>query len=353
MKRKNNVRLLGLIIVLITLFVIFLVLHKKAHSYQMEYTIDDIKIVEKYDNNSKYYTFNIKYKDIDTNIISIDKYTNSRQLIKDINIKEDNGNICLLFSSDLELYPICHNSDGYYSYYIDKQDEFITNDIFNNINIKDLNNKSFLLWNYHGFIYLNNKTKKNMDLFNKDTYTMNLIYQYDNNLIIPDYNQDWIFNKIYIINTNNGKVSDYQLRFPVYFDSYFMGNDKDNVYIYDKKEEQEYYLDIKNKEIYKTNNKVLNNNKWETLSTQKLKTEEIKFNNDLVMNYYIKNDNLYVSNDLRVSNRIIDTIVGINSLDVYYLSDGILYMFNPNYGEKALLQYSEWEFNNKNMVFVF
>ena len=353
MKRKNNIKLLGLIIILITLFVIFLVFHKNAHSYEMEYNINDIKVLEKYNNDDKYYLFNIKYKDIDTNIISLEKYTNSRHLIKDITIKEEKDGLCLLFTSGLDLYPICHNNNGYYSYYVDKQDDFVINDKYNNINIKDLNNNTYLLWNYNSFIYLNNNTKKTIDLFNKDTYVINLVYQYDNYLVIPDYNKDWISDRIYVINASSGKVFDYLLRFPIYFDSYFLGRDKDSVYIFDKKEEQEYYLDIKNKEIYKTSNKILVNGKWESVSTQKLKEESARFSNNIIVNYYIDNDYLYMTGNIKISNRIIDTIVKVDNLDVYYLSNGKLYMFNPNYGEKALLEYSEWEFNNKNMVFVF
>ena len=37
---------------------------------------------------------------------------------------------------------------------------------------------------------------------------------------------------------------------------------------------------------------------------------------------------------------------------IYYISKDTLYYFNPLYGEKPLLKYSEWEFNNTNMIFI-
>ena len=62
---------------------------------------------------------------------------------------------------------------------------------------------------------------------------------------------------------------------------------------------------------------------------------------------------MYAYGDIKVSNRKIDTIVKVDNLNVFYLSKGVLYMFNPLEGEKAIIKYSEWEFNSNNMIFVF
>ena len=353
-KLKNSIKLKAFITALILVFVVFLLLNGKSHSYEMSYTIGDVKVIEKYDNKDKYYTFNIKYLDIDTNIFSLASYNKSRHLIKDINVTNVNNNICLDFSTKgIALYPICHNNEGYYTKYIDNDTIFKEQDSYNNVLIDNLNNYTYLLWNYNGFMYINNKSKYNIDLFKKDTYNLNLFYQYNNYMLIPDYNQEWTFDRLYMININNGKTNSFKMRFPVYFDSYFLGNQNDNVYIFDRKEEQEYYFDIKKDDIFKVGNKVLINNKWENVSKQKLKNKEVLFVNDKVFDYYLKDDVLYATGDLKITNRKIDSLVKVDGLNAFYLSDGILYMFNPLKGEKSVLKYSEWEFNSNNMIFIY
>ena len=70
----------------------------------------------------------------------------------------------------------------------------------------------------------------------------------------------------------------------------------------------------------------------------------------------LENNTLYMYIDnykLQISKRNISKIVKYNNLDVYYLSKDILYYYNPFIGEMPLLRYSEWQFNNQNMVFIF
>lgn len=38
-----------------------------------------------------------------------------------------------------------------------------------------------------------------------------------------------------MINSNNAKVKDFNLRYELYFDSYFLGNYKNRSYLYDQK----------------------------------------------------------------------------------------------------------------------
>ena len=54
-----------------------------------------------------------------------------------------------------------------------------------------------------------------------------------------------------------------------------------------------------------------------------------------------------------ITNRNVSEFVYANDLNVYYISEDTLYKYNPFLGEEALLQYSEWNFNYQNMVFIF
>lgn len=349
-------------VVLITffciIFFIFLVFYLKPHSYKLDYKIKDINVTEIYHKEEAYYTFNLNYDNIDYEVISFDKYINKRKLIEDINITKENDVVCLDFTNSLvSIYPICFDKEKYFSPYMDKS-TFNLEGRYENIEISDLNNMTYLLWNYHEFIYLNSEKNSKISLFSKDIYNMHLIYQLDKFLIIPDYSQDYKFNKLYVINKDNGKTSSIKLRYEVYFDSYFLGNDKKKVYLYDLKNEQEYYIDLKKEEIYKTSNKVLIDNNWKKVSNQKLKNDKPKFSEKEVFNYFLKDNILFAtysksSIEFQVSSRSVSQIIKTDGLDIYYLSEDTLYYFNPTIGEKALLKYSEWKFNNQNMIFVF
>ena len=180
-------------------------------------------------------------------------------------------------------------------------------------------------------------------------------YQTKDYLLVPDYNNDYQFSKINLIAFKNAKVSEIKLRYDLYFDSYFLGDYKNKVYLYDNKNELEYYIDLKKKDIYKTDYKINNDGKWESVTNQKLKNNKLSFTNTKYYNYTLKDNKLYgtFKKDYLVTNKDVSKIVKVDNLDIYYISKDTLYYFNPLYGEKPLLKYSEWEFNNTNMIFIY
>ena len=354
MKKTNVKKLRNLIIFLLAIFLIFIILLNTSHNYNLEYTIKDVKVNENYQKKAKYYSFVFTYENNEYEVISFDKYTNKRKLVTDISISKENDNTCLSFTSKyVNLYDVCKSSDTFY--YKNNNNDFKTNKTYKNILIDNLNNQTFLLWNYHEFVYLSPKKETTISLFNKDVYNLNLIYQTDKTLLIPNYNEDYKFTKIYQINYKNAKTSEINLRFELYFDSYFLGDYKNRVYLYDNKNELEYYFDLKKKEIYKTDYKILVNKKWESVTNQKLKNNKLSFEETKIYNYTLKDNKLYggFNKDYLVTNKEVSKIIKTDNLDIYYISNDTLYYFNPLYGEKTLLKYSEWEFNNNNMIFIF
>ena len=348
-----------LVIIIILLFSLFIFFYLRKTSYELEYTIDDFKILEKYDKELEAYYFSILYKDKTYNLVSLDKYTNKRNLIKEITATEDNEDTCLSFkTSDITLYNICSNNEGYYLENIDQTSEFKENDSYENISIGEIDDLTYLLWNYHDFIYLNNNDHKKITLFNTDIYNLSLTFAFDNYLIIPDYEQEFIYDNVYVINTNNGRINNIKLRFEVYFNSYFMGHYKNRVYLYDLRENQEYYIDMKKEEIYKTDREILVDGDWQNVSNQTIQAERPTFSEYLNVTYVLEDNLLYQSIPnkdelILVSNRLVSALVKVNGLDVYYISGDTLYKYNPYNGEVALLKYSEWNFNYQNMVFIF
>lgn len=347
-----------LIIVLLFLFMIFIYFYIRTSEYELEYSISDFNIVERYDKNKKAYYFSVIYDNKHYELTSLDKYTNKRKLINNIEVIENEKNTCLKFdTNDISLYSICSNDEGYYVANIDKHDEFSSKDTYENINIDTLDDENYLLWNYHDFIYLNNETQEKIKLFSKDIYNISLVYTFDNYLLIPDYEQNYEFDKMYLINTDRIKIEEIDLRFSVYFDSYFLGNDENKVYLYDLKENQEFYIDINKKEIYKNKNELLINGHWENVSSQTFQKEKPTFTKDEQVSIYLENNSIYMkipdgTMDLKLTDRNVSELIKVDGLNVYYISEGVLYKYNPYDGEKALLQYSEWNFNTKNMVFI-
>ncbi len=344
-----------IIIIIIILFIIFNYIYFRKASYKLEYQINDFNIVEEYNKEMKAYFFTITKKDKEYNLVSLSNYTTKRRLINEIEVEDS----CLNFkTTNINLYSICNNEDEYYLKNINDSDNFTKESSYENIEIDSLENNTYLLWNYHDFIYINKEKEKKFSLFSKDIYNINLIYQYNNLLLIPDYEQDYIYNKIYTINTDKAQKSTINLRFEIYFDSYFLGDYKEKVYIYDLKNNQEYYIDMKEEKLYKTESEILVNNKWQKISSQTFKKDKPTFEQDLPVSYILENNKLYIKvynsdNLILASSREIKQIVKIDNLDVYYISEDTLYKHNPIDGEKALLRYSEWNFNYKNMVFIF
>ena len=108
-KLRSNIKLVLFIAALILVFVIFVILNNMPRSYEMAYSVSNVEIIERYDN--EYYVFNIKYKDINTDIYALTKYKKSRHLIQAISKTENDDSICLEFDAkDINLYSVCHNN---------------------------------------------------------------------------------------------------------------------------------------------------------------------------------------------------------------------------------------------------
>ena len=56
--------------------------------------------------------------------------------------------------------------------------------------------------------------------------------------------------------------------------------------------------------------------------------------------------------DILIDNEV-SLIIKDNDYSIYYLKNDTLYYYNFYQGCKKIMKYSEWKFNNKNMIFVF
>ena len=146
MKKTNVKKLRNLIIFLLAIFLIFIILLNTSHNYNLEYTIKDVKVNENYHKKAKYYSFVFTYENNEYEVISFDKYTNKRKLVKDISISKENDNTCLSFTSKyVNLYDVCKSSDTFY--YKNNNNDFKTNKTYKNTGFLLLFSSASILFN--------------------------------------------------------------------------------------------------------------------------------------------------------------------------------------------------------------
>ena len=355
-------------ITIIALFIIFIFFFFRATDYTKEYKVNGINIKESYNKDMKNYYFTLEYKGITLDYLTESKYKQKRNLIKEIEIIEEENDFCLIPTADtIDFIPLCYQDEEIIYYknikdslkeqipekYLEKEKEL--KESYEDINIYN-KDYTYLLWDYDGFYYINSQETKKVSLFAKEMYNVNLITYTKDYLIIPDYDSNYTYNKFYRISLKNGDVKEYKLNKEIYFDSYYPGYEKNKLYIIDNKEELMYELNLKNGKIEKIKPKMLNNGKWEEVGIKTLVNQNKKFQYKENYQYILKENELYLNyNNEKINTKIdsdVTSIVRIKDNNVFYLKKDTLYVFDPLTGSKKLLNYFEWNFNYENMIYV-
>ncbi len=340
-----------LIIIIVLLFSLFLYFYLRKVNYNINYNIKEAEISERYDKQEKLYYLDIFVNNKKYSYITNDKYTHKRKLIDDYNI---DGNCLSPHSNYLTFYTLCNNDNELYMPKGSNTDIVIEN--YENIDVYDYNAKTYLLWNYHNFIYMNPENEKKYELFSNDIYSLKLVYATDRYLFIPNQENEFTFSSAYIIDAKKNKMNEFKLKKDLYFDSYILGYRKNKIYLVDRKNKEEYEIDLKKNKISRTGGKVLNNNKWEKVDLNKLIHNDYSFNTNNLVQYNIIDNNLYAfikDLKIKITDKKVSNIVKYSDTEIYYISADTLYYFNFFDNEKKLMRYSEWEYNYNNMIYIF
>ena len=342
----KKIRLL-ILIIFFAFLVIYFVIPK---SYTKEYKIQDMIIKEKYLKNHNRYNITITYQDKNYDLNFTHKYL-GKKIVKDVKVIDD----CIIPTiKDIKEIPLCQDK-----YFTLKDSEELNNYLENyeesskqidNINIYNLVNHKYLIWNYNSFKYIDDKEIKDINIFNNDYYNISLAYKVNDYLVIPNYDNSYNFNEIIIININNLKKDIWKLNFDISFDSYILGSLDNTLYLVDKKNKVEYSLDIKNKKLKTignetTDGKIYNNNSLETISMNKLINNNLSFKYSLDQEYILEENTLYLktlNNKILIKDNINKIIYSDNNY-VYYLIDNDLYYFD----------YFKGNINNDNVIFIY
>lgn len=372
LKKSAIIIILIFIISIIALIYLLISLFSK-NSYSIEYNLNDFAISENYDATEKLYSYEITYKDLNYNFLYESKHLKNQKLIKDIKTIEKDEYICLLIESEeIETKPLCSENNqlidinllsdelkAELSNYIAKPKQI--EETYNNYTIYNREN-NILIWAYKGFNYIKNNETTFIKLFDKDIYEIPHATKINNYLVIPNYEQEYNFNVVYIIDLETEEIDTWKLDYEISFDSYITGINNRSIYLIDNKNKIEYELvpHKKRMRILATSKKqgiIYKNGIEEKISMNKLASNTIKFTYKNNYHYTIEDNKLYLtylddSNKIRVSNQKVSSIVSINKDDVYYLVEENLYHYSLNTGEQKLVSYSEWQFNNQNLIFI-
>lgn len=369
--KKSAILTIGIFIIII--IALLILAFTKTQSYSLEYNLNEFAISENFDSSKKLFYYEITYNDIDYNFIYSHKHFKEKKLIKDIKKYEKDEYICLLVDSDyISTYPLCSKDNTLIDFHLIPEN--LKEDIdykiessnelditYNNYKIYNNDNK-ILIWSYKGFNYIKGEEVEFIELFSKDIYDIPHATKINNYIVIPDYEQEYNFNQVYIINLDNNEVKKWILDYEISYDSYVLGINDKSIFIIDNKSKREYEL-VPHKQkmrIVATSNKqgvVYNEGILEKVSMKKLVSSNYSFIEKNNYHYELENNTLYLSylnkkTRIKVSNHKITSIVYINQDNVYYLVGDTLYKYNLKYGETKLITYSEWQFNNKNLIFI-
>ena len=358
-------------IFIFALFVITII-HYFNYSYEIEYSLNDIKIIEKYNLKKQILSFDLFYNEKEYYFeVNSNRFLN-RKILSEIKILQTENSICLIPVSDkLNTYPLCYENDIYISYLILDQnilDEYkktykeleVTENFryFNNLE----NNEYIALWKYNGYYIMNGENIKTINIFDKDRYNNDLALIIKNKILMPNYDESQYFKNFVILDITTGKYEAIKGKYDIYYDSYYAGSYKDNVYLFDNKTENLYEINIKKLNMNLISNeekgyiKIEKNKKVEA-DIKEYKREKIKyFQNILFYDYKNLEDKTYkVLNDnvmQKVSNNEI-SIFKDSIDDIYYSYDNYFYKFNNYTGIKPIFYDFELNFNNNNRIFVY
>lgn len=361
-------RIYALLFLLLSLFALYLIILHTPKNYTIKYKYKDYEVKETYNKNSNYYLFEINYKELTYPVIVNKKYTSKRKLIKNIKSNILNNEICLDISID-KTHTICSDKkilktiNTMSSEYINKYYSKLipTNNIldsYNKIEIYNYN-KKYLIWNYKGLYQIFKNNTKQIEIFNKDNYKNNLSYQTDKYLLIADYDNDYYFNKLYYYDLKEEKLKTIVFDHDISFDSFFLGENNNKVYLLDKKNKQEYEINFK-----KSNIKIISkdgegiiydNNNLNKVSINKIINNNLTFKYKNTYNYILEDNTLYLiinNYKIKVSNNNIKSIIKQNGNEIYYITEDKLYVYDY-FRESLLLKYPEWNFNYNNQIFIY
>lgn len=229
-------------------------------------------------------------------------------------------------------------------------------------------NDYIALENYKGLTLFNGK-HSTVKIFENDIYKKPISLFTDKYYLVADYNEEYSFKNFYVVNIINGEKKSIRSYDEISFDSYIMGTVKNDVYLFDKENQIEYKISLKNETVEQIGNKdniKYYNGSWtaislnEALNEKKFKTsesiEDFDKTDKIDNTYYLykKDGNEYkvYKMDQRDKTQKIYLFNTTDLNNIIYLKGKIIYRNNTefyyftSFGKRLILKDTELEFNN-------
>lgn len=410
----KKVRIFIILVFAVLILICCVRFYSKGHDTTYELgKNDEYKVHEIYTKNMKDELDNY-YLEITTNKISFhfqlfNTYSEKREIVEDI-IYYNGEYKCLLPIIDKKAQTdiLCYKNNRYYNYasivgkeakldifvneidtniynkndFLDKSDKTNEKDGITLYTDNVIKNHYIAISNLKGAFIINDSIK-NIEIFKKDVYTRELSAVVNVYYVTADYSANQQFRTFYFIEMATGKKTEAKAPNYISFDSYVQGVVDNKLYIYDKDNEKQYEIDVKEQEIKEVGNsrkkiKYYDSGEWDKISTTKA-NKNTKFNYliediDLYKFDYIyliggkysgyyyliqkANDYYRVYRSPVQNKNAITYLFNVNSIDdIYYVDEYVYYKkgnklkyYSDYTGNKTLLEYNELEFN-ESLVF--
>ncbi len=342
--------------VLVIGFSFFLYFYFSPKNYSEEYKLKDFDIIEEFHKDEKLYYFVINEK---YDFVVNEKYSINRQKITKIDYKD---NCITPYFEKTKLNEICYiEGDINYNVITSEEKDSGTFDL-NGIKLYGNPDIIYTIWNYNSVLIVENRAITKIDLFKESVYRNELTVLVDNLLIMPNYDQKYDYTEFLILNVTNQKLKTWKIDYEISNDSYILGIYDNKIYLVDRKYKIEYEINPVKEKIEVVGNTtklgIIYNNGFEELTMNKLIKNDLSFNFKETYNYKMNNEMLFLNYyDKDILTKVSDFkngyIVKQTNDNLYYLINDNLYVYSPFSGNKRLLQYFEWNFNYKNLIFIY
>ena len=403
---KKVIKLLIGIFILVLIFELIAYIFKTHHD--ITYTLKDdnqtFKINEVY-KNKKYY-FKITSKDLVYSFEIPDEFHKKKEVITKIYSYQKDDVYCIYPAIEKQENTniLCSKNNKSYAYTNYEKEltpfiETLKKQGYNSPSWQEKSNSSkkietlsayqsnikektyIYIYKYNGFFSISKDSLEQIKLFENDTYINHLGTNIDKYYLIPNYDQKYDYDELYVIDMTNNKVKKRNLKYKISKDSYINGVIDNELYIFDKDELKQYKISKKGKKIKEVGNKedgaLYYNLKFETKSVYDFRDEELKFKTikdyisqvekNTSINYLQKTEDTYYyqtkNNDVYYYNLNSKTKVLLFNQKIsdftlvkdtlYFISDDTLYSYNFQEGLKKLITYSELSFNSKNRLAIY
>ena len=404
MKKKKKMKIItiiGLIIISISIPKILYLLHK---THDITYTISNndipITIHETFSKEEGYY-IEITKNNEKWEYIVPDQFKKSKQIIKNIELYESDQFQCIfpIFKGNTILFDISCIDNNTITYYhnlrgkesgLDQFAQQISETIYPYNNWVDntqeekklgsitlypentINNHYVGTMNYKGVLSIQ-KDIKEIPVFNKDIYNIDIKGVYNQYILLPNYNDTYTFRSFYLIDIINQKQKEIKSHYDISFDSYIQGNIDNNFYLVDISNRKQYKIDIKNLEIelVGTNETGFQffDGTMQTIPANQAINKKMFFSKpilsmqeyehvDLYNSYYYgieKEQNQYNVYRINVKNTeyrtylfSIPSITPLKYIEdyVYFQNGEYIYIYHDQFGVKKILRNTEFSFND-------